>query len=189
MRRCREMYPLVASSSFSIHLLVIKCRYPSQVSIFRLKKIRIGFLRYTITEKHPIQNMNLDLHKIMHVLLFPLPNCRRVLQWQDCGARYRDIVEPCVFGLVGHQTCQTWNLPSIYTRSWTSIEQCLPSHTSRHKPSIYIHSGLTLTSKEEKVRIDTVLEMWNNYCLARRTQFSSSKQISVLVERDRHERM
>ena len=33
MRSCREMYPLVASSSFSIHLLVIKCRYRSQVSI------------------------------------------------------------------------------------------------------------------------------------------------------------
>ena len=31
--------------------------------------------------------------------------------------------------------------------------------------------------------IDKVLKMWNNYCWARRTQFSSAKQISVLIER------
>ena len=32
--------------------------------------------------------------------------------------------------------------------------------------------------------MDKVLQMWNNYCQAGRTQFSSAKQISVLIEQD-----
>ena len=52
-----------------------------------------------------------------------------------------------------------------------------------------IQSGLPFASKEEKGRIDKVLKTWNTYCLARRTQFLSAKQISVLVEWDWHARM
>ena len=49
-----------------------------------------------------------------------------------------------------------------------------------------IQSGLPFASKEEKGRIDKVLKTWNTYYLARQTQFSSTKQISVLVKWDWH---
>ena len=54
------------------------CILPASVN-FSIEENPKMFLCYIITEKHPMQSTNLNLHKIMRVMLSSFPNGNGVL--------------------------------------------------------------------------------------------------------------
>ena len=61
-----------------------------------------------------MQSINLDVHRIMHFILFSLRIIRGSRNGRNYAARYYDLVEPCALELVGHRTCSKFCLPRLF---------------------------------------------------------------------------